>query len=275
MRKLKLLLLPLLVLVACKSEPSQRLVLLPTDWKAIAFEPYVRQKSVPLFPEKEGKGPQMHIALTLLHIAGNGSLQKCVDDVVYGGTGNQYIADTFASYEEQYDTVADWWFKGPPSETMNWRYNEVMEGSLMVPLVLISRSRDYYTGGAHGQQEKQYFVISMEETVAKQLVLSDLIKDEAQPLLKDTVMAFLRRDADIGVDAPLTEADFFKDTLEELPSNFFITKRELGFHWDPYEIAPYSKGAIEVLIPYISIKSMFTEWGAQIMDAVRNYKDIE
>jgi hypothetical protein len=59
---------------------------------------------------------------------------------------------------------------------------------------------------------------------------------------------------------PLSEGGFFEDSVDRL-EDFFVSPQGLGFQWDPYEIAPYSTGIIEIIFPYDQIRGLFTELG--------------
>jgi hypothetical protein len=52
--------------------------------------------------------------------------------------------------------------------------------------------------------------------------------------------------------------NFFLTVLEDVPAfpNSTGHRLGLGFHWDPYEIAPYVYGPIEIVIPYDEIAEM-------------------
>jgi hypothetical protein len=73
--------------------------------------------------------------------------------------------------------------------------------------------------------------------------------------LLQQVEAELRTLTGIGETAHLQEGGFFENTIT-IPENFFIVPGGLGFHWDPYEIAPYAMGPIEITIPFEKLQNV-------------------
>jgi hypothetical protein len=65
----------------------------------------------------------------------------------------------------------------------------------------------------------------------------------------------LRDHFEIAPGTPLSEGGLFTE-LPELTENCFLTTEGLVFHWDPYEIAPYSFGPVEVIIPYDELEEI-------------------
>jgi hypothetical protein len=60
----------------------------------------------------------------------------------------------------------------------------------------------------------------------------------------------LRADRGLGPDDDLEAAGFwFPEQGFTLPDNLGITAEGVVFHWDAYEIAPYSMGPIDVTVP--------------------------
>jgi hypothetical protein len=74
----------------------------------------------------------------------------------------------------------------------------------------------------------------------------------------------LRDQAGLKQGEPLQTGGFFEDTVTA-PDNFFLAEPGLGFHWDPYEIAPYAAGPVEVIIPYNRIGSLLSSRGAVLI----------
>jgi hypothetical protein len=67
---------------------------------------------------------------------------------------------------------------------------------------------------------------------------------------------------------PLTEQGFFENSVDKL-EDFFLTPQGLGFQWDPYEIAPYTMGIIELVIPYDELTGMLTDLGLALTNNSR------
>ena len=67
-----------------------------------------------------------------------------------------------------------------------------------------------------------------------------------------------------GATAPLSTGYYFEDSVESL-ENFYLTPRGIGFHWDHYEIAPYSVGPIEIVIPYEDVGELLNSQGKSLI----------
>jgi hypothetical protein len=256
MRPIFLLLSLVALLEVVEAEPAYQVA--PAT--VVTFELYSREEAVLLDPALTNDSPALHFSLRLLNVSSSAALRAAINTALYGGqTAEAYGERTFSSYKEEYTEA---YVSGEEiPESANWDYTETVETLPASPkTVQLSQSREYYTGGAHGMREKQYFVFDVES--AKQLVLTDLIKDGTQPRLLRILEAALRADTGLEPNDPLSEGAFFNDTLEELPDNFFFSAEGLGFYWNLYEIAPYVSGAFETIVPFSALKDIFNERGA-------------
>ena len=104
-----------------------------------------------------------------------------------------------------------------------------------------------YSGGAHGLGTKVCFVYDVYEnqiidinSIFKNEHINDVLSLIKQELINNNVNVFDMNDVNV------TE-------------NFFVDEK--GIHWlyNQYEIAPYSEGIIEVLLPYSKIQGYFIE----------------
>jgi hypothetical protein len=250
-----------MVLLGCcqsvPSNPSRKTRQLQSDLGSVISKTIVKSESIPLDPEHEN--PQMIIIVTIQDVPTRGKLGQLIQDVVFNGDdaetyGENLIADHRSQYQKEGQKAMI--EAGFPSEIWNWEYNETIEGFEIIPertlagitkCFVISRTRDYYLGGAHGLKEKQYFLFDMVKI--KTISLDELIRENTYPTLQRLIAARLREQAGIKRNTPLSQGGFFTD-MPELTENFFLTPEGIGFHWNPYEIAPYSMGSVEVVIPY-------------------------
>jgi hypothetical protein len=207
------------------------------------------EKSILLYPEQTDRSPRMTFKFTLLDLSDSPEEGRFIRDLLYqGGNPEEYQERILRDYEGGYLEMRGITDPDYPRESMNWFYTEVMEADAVSSRgIVIRRNQDYYTGGAHGMRNTEYFVIDL--AARERLSLEDIIKPGSETALAEEVEAALREYADIGGETPLSQGYYFEDTVE--PSkNFFLNSRGLGFHWDPYEIAPYAAGPVEILIPY-------------------------
>jgi hypothetical protein len=149
---------------------------------------------------------------------------------------------------ELFSEVADVLGRFPDmrAENLARHYNESITAVDYEKYVVIKRALDYYNGGAHGMTETVYAVFDRD--AARFVTLADVAGKARLPGLREAVAGELRKRFELREDEPLTAAGFFKDEFE-LTGNFFLGEEGIGFHWDPYELAPYSFGAIEVVVP--------------------------
>lgn len=177
-----------------------------------------------------------YIRFILGEKAGGNTLQK---------TQNNFMAD-YTTYLKDADTPQTWY-----SQT---KIDVVYQHNKIVSLVI---EMDDYTGGAHGMISTIYQVF--DKTNNKVLMQPNLIrKEKAQELLGIAEKAF-RKDLGLADTTDLERAGYwFKDNSFYLTENYCVTSDGITWLYNPYEIAPYSQGTIELflsneeLTPYIN-----------------------
>jgi hypothetical protein len=261
-------LLGMVILGSCQTSPeaaTRKNRLTQGAYEPIVYETVVKAESIPLFPALGDESPQMVVIMTIQNVPDSGGLGMLVRDLLYNGLdAEEYGERVIDHYRAQYlGTAKDAGLQADePSESWNWEYNETIEGTTLslrrnstgrIEYFIVSRTRDYYLGGAHGMREKRYFIIDPRRI--RPLSLEDLIQEDAGMELRRLVESELRRHFEIAPGAPLSEGGLFTDLLE-LTENCFLTPEGLGFHWDPYEIAPYAFGPVEVIVPYDELEEI-------------------
>lgn len=237
---------------ACKREPP-----ITKETQPIGnFPIHSTETVIPLFSENaEHTGPRMTIAVDVPDLSG--PLKELVRDLLYGGMEpDAYVKELVGFYENDYLQMQEVLEEYPDMSegSLHWDYTETISTDFPVArIMVISRAKEYYLGGAHGMREKQYLVVNTEHK--KRLLLEDIVKADKWSGIRRYIEEELRVFSEIAPDDPLSAGGFFEDQIEP-PANFFLTAHGLGFHWDPYEIAPYVMGPIEVLIPYEKIRGM-------------------
>jgi hypothetical protein len=244
---------------ACKSGRSSK-----KDEKT--YQPKDYAFSVPLFPEKPGEGPAMNVTLSILDTENSGETAAFFNELLYEGDTPDKYRDSLVEYYRQMYRDIQVSAEVPEEEhpaSFNWEYRETMKvwnpggGGLV-----ITRDREYYTGGAHGMHTRQYYVIDAGRPGL--LGLEDFFRDPRDPELRRLIYEALRSYYGLAERMPLSEGIFFEDEPE--PSgNFFIGEEGLGFHWDPYEIAPYSAGQVEISLPWNTVKPLLKNSAAEIL----------
>jgi hypothetical protein len=254
--------------IACKSAGA------PVDGnsspgkEARDYVAVVKTRAVFLYPDAPDTSPKLEIALSLLDSPREN--RQFVLDTLYDGLKLEEYADKrLVGYDKMYGEMRFVVERIPDMSTLtlNWYYNEAFAYNAgNAKLAVISREWEYYTGGAHGMRNKDYYVFSLGDK--RRLALNDIIRDEARPDLDNLVEAALRKLMEIPDWIPLSEQGFFDNSPQKL-DDFFLTPRGMGFQWDPYEIAPYSMGIIEIVIPYSELHGMLTASGLGLIKDIR------
>jgi hypothetical protein len=260
----------ILVLCACvnqsKNSPSDAArVKTSKQESGFGFDIFTENREIFLFPDRKKDSPSMTLSFRLAHIAPEGaaaSLEGLIRELLYGnGSPKNYAQRCIAAYKERYMEMKGVLkeYADMRMESLNWQYFEFSEPVVSNSRALIfRRTRDYYLGGAHGMMEKKYFVINREKV--KTASIDDLLREDAKPALTRSLEEALRFYGGLKSGVPLSAGIFFEDAIP-ITENFFLSPQGLGFHWDAAEIAPYSEGPVEIILPWDAIEELLSEEG--------------
>jgi hypothetical protein len=256
---------------ACRTDSNKKVNEIAGD---IQF--YREKVFVPLWDDEELEamaptvtgGPSLEITLSLVGVPGKPdgtgeALEALFRDLFYRGMDIQdYIREQIRIKTFEYRDIREEIRNHPDMlsmETLNWYYEEEFDVEMNgVRFLVISRSWADYTGGAHGNYGKKYFVF--DRKTAGQIFLPDIMKEGFREDLTEKLNEELRKGRELGRNDSLRQDGFFVDQVEPT-ENFFLTPKGIGFHWDPYEIGPYSMGFVEVVVPYGKIGDMLNSLG--------------
>jgi len=162
-------------------------------------------------------------------------------------TRSQDLADAFIdgyrAFAEEWPDAAGGWFVKIDTETL---YNTGTVCTIRV-------SEHAYTGGAHPNFRQR--LVSFDVATGQLLGVDDLTRDPDELARMATLR--LRSDHDLEPDGDLAAAGFWiPEGGLELPDNLGVIGEGLLIHWDPYEIAPYSMGPIDIVIPIDDLRSV-------------------
>ncbi|MDR1126513.1 MAG: DUF3298 and DUF4163 domain-containing protein [Treponema sp.] len=231
-----LYLLQVILLISCQSAPSGAS-------KVVEEEPLdssTFNQTTLLFPEKGSKSQKLTFSITFPEITGGQAVEDLVNAALYEGDAPQAYADKLhSSYVEQYEAIKA---IAGDSESANWYYTEETQvlteavvGTVNKPLLQIKRRIETYTGGAHPSHNTQFYVF--DTRTSRRLSIEDVVQD-------------------VEALTQIAEAALVDKHVESLPDNFFLTEQGIGFHWNEYEIAPYSEGEIETVVSYDAIENL-------------------
>jgi hypothetical protein len=206
-------------------------------------------------------GPALNISLSLLDVSGFTALRKNFQDIFYQGLSiADYIDEFTNTISMEYQAQKD---AGMAGESLNWFYRETVALCAKTSATMVvSLDREYYTGGAHAMTERNYYVFDLGN--GNRLFLADILEEDALSALQKLAEGELRSAMNIPLRVPLTEKGFFSDSLDIL-YDFYISSRGMGIQWDPYEIAPYSTGPMEILIPSNLIGGLLNPRGLSLL----------
>lgn len=109
-----------------------------------------------------------------------------------------------------------------------------------------------YTGGAHGYGGVTY--LNFDPSTGNEIEIQGLFSDYLG-FVKEAEMAF-RKANDIPTEGNINATGFwFKDETFHLPQSIGLTQDHIIMVYNPYEIAPYAEGAIELKLPIENIES--------------------
>ncbi|MDR0382812.1 MAG: RsiV family protein [Spirochaetaceae bacterium] len=223
-----------------------------------AYATYIKSETALLFPGRDRYGPRLQFAVYALDVSDEAE-SGLLNRVLYGGLPcREYAENLFSSVKDDYLKANK---DAPPDSKSDWSYIELFDGGVYGQVTVISRSRYVYLGGAHGQNEKICFVL--DTGALSQVLLDDILQDGAKAVLQEHVDDALGSKYGAGPGAPLRAAGFLEDS-GGVPENFFLSPEGLGFCWNPYEIAPYSMGIIEITLPYGDIESLLNDRGLDL-----------
>ncbi|HRO41947.1 MAG TPA: RsiV family protein [Flavipsychrobacter sp.] len=110
-----------------------------------------------------------------------------------------------------------------------------------------------FSGGAHGNYFSSFHCFDIGNK--KQLALADIVTADSatmQPIVEQYFRKQYRMNASL-------KQILFEDHLA-LTNNFYLTDKGIGFLYNPYEVAAYAVGQINVFVPYGELKKYLTPY---------------
>jgi hypothetical protein len=137
-----------------------------------------------------------------------------------------------------------------PDHSTSWEINNNISVFYNGNSIVSSQSEFYhYTGGAHGNSG--VYFSNFNSQTGKKLELADLLIPGYENELNNEAEKIFRKEKQLGANANLeSEGFWFEGNKFALNKNFGIKNEGLVFYFNSYEIAPYSMGPTEILIPY-------------------------
>lgn len=113
---------------------------------------------------------------------------------------------------------------------------------------------DYYEGGAHGTNQQE--IMNFEASTGRLLTLQDIFIDGSEEELNEILLKALIESKGVLSLSELKEKGFLVSLDIYAPQNFIIGEETITFVYNPSEIAPYTEGATQLIIPYTALEKI-------------------
>lgn len=170
-------------------------------------------------------------------------------------------ADSFAnSYTRNYQKDFTTLFRedrNDPEKRSWYEYHYNITGDIKTGrkgVTIYSAIVDYYEGGAHGINQR--IVMNFDNHTGKLLTLADVFLQGFEMPLNEKLQAKLMEITDTKDMDALHEKGYLYSMDIFAPENFCLGDDAITFIYNPYEIASYSEGIIEVELDYSELKDI-------------------
>ena len=243
------------------------------ELESIEFDTVSTEKVVKLSNE-EGT-PQCSVMLSMAFATErNGEKAKTVNDAIEDRLLDmtdipmKHAVDSFANrytrdyvnnfkplyYEDRTDTTKHAWYEYHYVIT-----TETQRGHSGISVYIATL--DYFEGGAHGINQR--LVMNFDDKTGKIVTLADVFVPGYQNKLCKELLSALKEKTDSKNLGELHDKGYLYSMDIFAPENYILGDDTITFIYNPYEIASYDKGAIELIIPYSDLlEIMNKEWTA-------------
>jgi hypothetical protein len=164
-------------------------------------------------------------------------------------SSTQYLADYKVNLPVPGDdtTVPLETYNYASTQTIYVRYND--NG-----FVVFEQASYEYSGGAHGNYGSTFYCFDAQGR--KQLRLSDVLTADSATLQPIVEQQFRKQ---YRIKEGSLKGVLFEEHLA-LNDNFYLTDKGIGFLYNPYEVASYAQGQINVFVPFSAVKPYLTAY---------------
>ncbi len=114
-----------------------------------------------------------------------------------------------------------------------------------------------FTGGAHGMEHVSLGIFDVDSM--RFLTSSDIFELSSSEQISIILTSVLKKQLGKEASKSLVEDGYFMDQIP-LTENYCLTPVGILFHYNSYEIAPYSFGHTEILLPFDLVSSLMQPW---------------
>ena len=164
-------------------------------------------------------------------------------------------------YSERYKSLSNLYYEEKArldgsTPSWYWYYMNTSNNILFQNDSILSYAVEYsdYEGGAHGSYNIFYTNINLNELVT--ISEEDLFVPDYYKRLTDKIVNSLMNQYDAEIPDSLLMRGFF--TIEDIVpnNNFWLNDNAINYSYNQYEIAPYSMGVIDVVVPYSELSDI-------------------
>ena len=216
-----------------------------TFYTALSDADSVYIRALDYYDESEDSSTIIEITYPKIH----GLINKAAEEKI-----NSYLEEEFFKSIEWFDEFVAMLDSFPTLEYERGMFFS-FETGFDIKLVnekLLSLALNHYefTGGAHGNFYAMGYTFDL--NTGDLLTLDKIIRQGSLPAITKICE---QRILEMFEAESLSDAGMFEDYIDlTTDQDFFLLSDALVFQFDPYEIAPYSIGNIEVVIPFDEIK---------------------
>jgi len=125
----------------------------------------------------------------------------------------------------------------------------------------LSFTESSFMGGAHPNTSTRFEVRDRRD--GRRLGFGDLFRAGARDSLSAVCESYFRTARDLTHDGALDTLGFwFEGGRFRVNDNLAVTARGVRFRFDPYEVAPYSMGPTDFVVPFAAVRSFARADGA-------------
>ena len=115
-------------------------------------------------------------------------------------------------------------------------------------IVSITMLSQEYTGGAHGNDLLTTFCYDLDQNEI--ITPSVLFSDPKDSRIVEILLGKLMAEFDVNTPEELEYAGIFNYQALDITNNFYFTEDGVTFYYNPYELAAYAVGPIELSVSY-------------------------
>ena len=237
-----------------------------TDESSIAFDNISVEKTVSI--TKEADAPSCHVKLELAAAKkGKDSAAKAINDVLVQelfcmeNLTLKQAADSFAnSYTRSYVTNFAPLYRedrDDPAKRAWYEYHYYISSEMQSGkegVTVYTTTLDYYEGGIHGINQR--LVFNFDNNSGKHLKIQDIFVPGHEQQLNDLLLEkLLEKTGSKNVDE-LRNRGYLYSMDMFAPENFILGKNDITFIYNPYEIASYAMGMVELELTYDELENI-------------------